>query len=126
MPKPILTITRVARRLGIRTRTIRTYEEEGFVTLERSGGRCFISPRDVEVIALVERLKGDLGVNLAGVGVILEMRQKLIEAQEQMREMELEFERRLGEALAEQRREIERPLIERGARSVLKVRSEDE
>ncbi|MBU2546918.1 MAG: MerR family transcriptional regulator [Proteobacteria bacterium] len=126
MPQPILTITQVARRLGVQTRTIRVYEREGFVTLERLGGRYYLRPGDVEVIAMVERLKTDLGVNLAGVGVIMEMRHKLLKLQEQMIQMELEYQRRLEEALNDQRREIERPLSTRGTRAVLKIRTEDD
>ena len=98
MPKPILTITQVARRFGISTRTIRIYEEEGFIELHRAGGRSLLKPVDVEAIAMIERLKTDLGVNLPGIGVILEMRRKMVELQLQMEAMEREFDQRLKRA----------------------------
>ncbi|MEW5722157.1 MAG: MerR family transcriptional regulator [Thermodesulfobacteriota bacterium] len=96
MPRPILTITQVARRFGISTRTIRLYAEEGFISLERRQGRCLLRPGDVDAIARIERLKADLGVNLAGVGVILEMREKMIELRRRLVEMEREFQRLLA------------------------------
>lgn len=96
MPRPILTITQVARRFGISVRTIRMYEKEGFITLERTGGRCLLRPMDVESIAMIERLKRDLGVNLPGIGVIIEMRSRMIELQERMAEMEREMDRLAG------------------------------
>lgn len=108
MTKTVLTITQVARRLGVSTRTIRIYEEEGFLTLQRSAGRCLLFPEDVEVIARIERLKEDLRINLHGIGVILEMRQRIIELQTHMAEMEQEFENRLREALADQERRLTR------------------
>lgn len=98
MPKPILTITQVARRFGISTRTIRIYEEEGFIELHRIGGRSLLKPVDVEAIAMIERLKTDLGVNLPGIGVILEMRRKMVELQLQMEAMEREFDQRFKRA----------------------------
>ena len=125
MPQAVLTITRVARRLGLSPRTIRQYAEEGFIRLERTGGRCLLRLRDVEEIILIERLKNDLGVNLQGVGVILEMRHKMMDLQDRMAEMQAEFDQRLRQALEEQRRELERPLSRRGSRSVLIVESDD-
>jgi MerR family transcriptional regulator, heat shock protein HspR len=88
MPEPILTISQVAARLGISVRTIRVYEEEGFITVERYGRHCLVRPSDVEAIAMIQRLKSDLGVNLAGIGVILEMRRTIEELQERLLEME--------------------------------------
>ena len=104
MPRPVLTITQVSRRLGVSTRTIRVYEDEGFITIERHRGRCLLGKEDVESIALIERLKSDLGVNLSGVGVILEMRRKMMEMQDRLDRMELEAERRIAEALADAKR----------------------
>lgn len=126
MPKPIITITRVSRRLGVSTRTIRAYEEEGFITLIRTGGRCFLLPDDVEVVALAERLKADLGVNLAGVGVVLEMRRKIVEMQDRMADMEREFDRRLRQALEDQRRQMERPVIPRTGGALVEIITDDD
>jgi len=105
MPDPILTITQVSRRLGISIRTIHTYEEEGFIRIERCGGRALLRPWDVESIVMIERLKSDLGVNIAGIGVILEMRRKIMTLQDRIQAMEEELERRLQAAIEKQLRE---------------------
>ncbi len=84
MLSPICSISRVARRLKISVRTIRAYEAEGFINIERISGRCYLRPEDVEVLALIKRLKNDLGVNLASVGIILEMRRTILDLQEQL------------------------------------------
>jgi MerR family transcriptional regulator/heat shock protein HspR len=88
MPKPILTISQVAARFGISVRTIRVYEEEGFISVERYGRRCLLRPVDVEAIAMIQRLKTDLGVNLAGIGIILEMRRQIEALRERLLDMD--------------------------------------
>ena len=126
MPEPILTVTQVARRLGVSTRTIRVYEEEGFISLERSGGRCLVPVDQVEEIIVIQRLKQDLGINHSGVGVILEMRRRLYDLQKQVDELERSFQRRLEVAIKEQKRAFQRPLTHIEPRDVMKVGSEDD
>ena len=126
MPRQIYAISRVARRLGLSVRTIRHYEEEDFFTMERISGRCYLRPGDIEIIALAERLRKDLGVNLAGVGVVLEMRQNILALKNQMDQLEADFEKQIFRVREEMRREMSRPLAPLGSRSVTKVRDEDD
>jgi MerR family transcriptional regulator/heat shock protein HspR len=119
MTEVVLTITQVAERLGISRRTIRVYESEGFITVERRGNRTLLRPSDIEAILRIERLRNDLGVNLAGVGVILEMRRKMIEMQQQLDRMEREFDRKIREALSN------KALTGLERRAVVKVETED-
>lgn len=126
MPRQIYSITRVARRLGLSVRTIRHYEEEDFFIMERISGRCYLRPGDIEIIALVERLRKDLGVNLAGVGVVLEMRQNILALKKQLAQLEADVEQQVFQAREEMRREKSRPLAPMGSRSVTKVRGEDD
>jgi MerR family transcriptional regulator/heat shock protein HspR len=95
-------ISVVSEMLGIHPQTLRIYEREGFIKPKRSGGNTRLySEEDVERLEMVLRLTRELGVNLAGVEVILSMREKM----EQMnREME-ETIRKLHDELA---REIAR------------------
>ena len=113
MPEPILTMRQVAERLGITSRTIRIYAEEGFIDMERSGRTYLLRPVDVEVITVVERLKSDLGVNLAGIGVILEMRQKMMDLQAMMEDIERTMEQRMQQALVQDRRMAHRSVCSR-------------
>jgi len=95
-------ISVVSEMLGIHPQTLRLYEREGFIKPKRSEGNTRLySDEDVEKLEMVLRLTRELGVNLAGVEVILSMREKM----EQMhREMEEDI-RLLREELA---REIRR------------------
>jgi len=81
------TISAVADQYGIHPQTLRLYEREGLLKPSRSEGntRLYTDP-DLERLELILSLTGDLGVNLAGVEIILNMREK-------MDAMQAEFER---------------------------------
>lgn len=70
--EPVFQISVVSRLVGLHQQTIRTYERVGLVQPARSGGNTRLYSRaDVERLRQVVRLVNDLGVNLAGVEVIL-------------------------------------------------------
>src|SRR5512143_112832 len=78
-------ISVVSEMLGIHPQTLRIYEREGFIKPKRSGGNTRLySEEDVEKLEMVLRLTRDLGVNLAGVEIILSMREKMERMQEEM------------------------------------------
>jgi len=78
--KPLYMISIVAEMLEIHPQTLRLYEREGFIKPERTEGNTRLySDTDVEDIKRVLHLTRELGVNLAGVEVILEMRRKMEE-----------------------------------------------
>ena len=84
---PRFTISIVAEMIGVHQQTLRHYERLGLVQPRRGEGKNgirYYSPDDVERLTQIKRLLEDLHVNLAGVEVILHMRQQLIEAQEQL------------------------------------------
>lgn len=73
---------------GITRRTLRVYQEVGLVGpgVEEGGVRHY--PQDaLETVLRIQRLRHDLGVNLAGVQVILEMRRKLEDLQQNLDEV---------------------------------------
>ena len=95
-------ISVVSEMLGIHPQTLRLYEREGFIKPKRSGGNTRLySEEDVEKLELVLRLTRELGVNLAGVEVILSMREK-------MEQMQREMEETIGQLREELAREIRR------------------
>ncbi|HWR57718.1 MAG TPA: MerR family transcriptional regulator, partial [Thermodesulfovibrionales bacterium] len=67
--------------------TLRLYEKEGFVTPQRTRRTRLYSEEDVEKLAMVLRLTRELGVNRAGVEIILRMRHKLEVMHQEMDEM---------------------------------------
>lgn len=98
-------ISKVAERFGLHPQTLRLYEREGLIKPIRSAGNTRLydeaSIRRLETILTLTR---DLGVNLAGVEVILNMR-------EQMEEMQAEIDRLMKvvrEELAQKRDELRR------------------
>jgi len=81
-------ISVVSEMLGIHPQTLRLYEREGFIKPKRSGGNTRLySEEDVEKLEMVLRLTRELGVNLAGVEVILSMREKMEQMQRGMQEI---------------------------------------
>jgi MerR family transcriptional regulator, heat shock protein HspR len=75
-------ISVVSEMLGIHPQTLRLYEREGFIKPKRSGGNTrLFSEEDVEKLEMILRLTRELGVNLAGVDVILSMREKMEQMQ---------------------------------------------
>ena len=85
-----LRISAVAERFDIHPQTLRLYEREGLISPQRSAGNTRMY--DEETLSRLETiltLTRDLGVNLAGVEVILNMR-------EQMADMQIEVDRLLA------------------------------
>lgn len=81
------TISAVAEQYEIHPQTLRLYEREGLLKPSRSVGNTRLySDSDLERLEVILSLTRDLGVNLAGVEIILNMRAK-------MDEMQREFER---------------------------------
>jgi len=84
--KKKFTISIVAEEYGVHPQTLRLYEREGLITPSRSAkGTRYYTEEDVERLELILNLTRDLGVNLAGVEIILNMREK-------MNRMQHEFE----------------------------------
>jgi len=98
-------ISVVSEMLGIHPQTLRIYEREGFIKPKRSGGNTRLySEEDVEKLEMILRLTRELGVNLAGVEVILSMREQIEQLQ---REMEETIQQLRGELEREIRRREE-------------------
>jgi MerR family transcriptional regulator/heat shock protein HspR len=76
------TISVVAEIYDIHPQTLRLYEREGLLTPSRSEGNTrFYTDGDLERLELILKLTRDLGVNLAGIEIILNMREKMDEMQ---------------------------------------------
>jgi MerR family transcriptional regulator/heat shock protein HspR len=87
--------------------TLRYYERLGLVQPTRSeGNRRLYSPRDIRRLLRIARLTDELGVNLAGAEVILNMARKMEKMRVEMGRMEAEFEREI-ERLRSRLRQLE-------------------
>ena len=86
--KPLYMIGVVAEMLKVHPQTLRFYEKKGLVRPGRTEGQTrMYSEEDLEEIARLLRLTRDLGVNLAGVEIILKMRRRMIEMQRQIEDL---------------------------------------
>jgi MerR family transcriptional regulator/heat shock protein HspR len=91
--EPRYVISVAARMVGVRTHTLRYYEKVGIVGPSRSRGNIRLySESDIAQLRRVKALMDDLGVNLAGVEVIMRMMQRMLELQGQVQELEDELE----------------------------------
>jgi MerR family transcriptional regulator/heat shock protein HspR len=80
-------ISAVAEQFEIHPQTLRLYEREGLLKPSRSEGNTRLyTDGDLERLEVILKLTRDLGVNLAGVEIILNMREKMGEMQHQIEE----------------------------------------
>ena len=85
--EPVYLISIVASMLNIHPQTLRQYERDGLIKPSRTKGRMRLySQRDIDRMKMILRLSRELGVNIAGIDIILRLK-------EQMEEMEAEIER---------------------------------
>jgi len=76
--EPVYLISVVATMLDIHPQTLRQYEREGLVEPSRTQGRMRLySQRDIERMKLILRLTRQLGVNLAGVDIVLQLKEQI-------------------------------------------------
>ncbi|HUW95351.1 MAG TPA: helix-turn-helix transcriptional regulator [Anaerolineae bacterium] len=95
--EPCYVISVAARMVELHPQTLRYYERVGLLTPHRSGGnRRLYSQRDVERLRAIMRLVDELGVNLAGVEVIFNMRRRMQEMQAEMDRTREELEAELA------------------------------
>ena len=80
-------ISAVAEQYQVHPQTLRLYEREGLLKPSRSEGNTRLyTDEDVERLEVILKLTRDLGVNLAGVEIILNMREKMEEMQRQIQQ----------------------------------------
>lgn len=93
--EPCYVISIAARMVGMHAQTLRTYERIGLVEPKRTRGNIrMYSPADVARLRQVQRLINDLGVNLAGVDVILRMTEQMKALEAENKALREELQRR--------------------------------
>jgi MerR family transcriptional regulator/heat shock protein HspR len=118
--QPLLTISDIAEKLAIHPQTLRLYEREGFIKPARTKGNTRLyAPQDVAQLRLILHLTRDLGVNLAGVEIILSMQDKLRHMQQEIEALRQLLIERMQQQGADQARQ--RALIKPSSRKLIKV-----
>jgi len=92
--EPRYIISVAARLVGVQTHTLRYYERVGIIEPSRSKGNIRLySERDIDILRRVKTLMDDLGINLAGVEVVLRMSERMLEMQREFESMQIELEK---------------------------------
>jgi MerR family transcriptional regulator/heat shock protein HspR len=92
--EPRYAISIAARMVGVQTHTLRYYESVGIIEPYRSRGNIRLySDSDIARLRQAKSLMEDLGVNLAGVEVILRMLRRMAEMQNRLERMEADLDR---------------------------------
>jgi len=123
--RPLYMISVVAEMLNIHPQTLRIYEREGFIKPRRTEGNTRLySDEDIERIRMILRLTRDMGVNLAGVDMILRMRERMEEMRREMEEMMRDLSNEIRQEFKRREEEIKR-LYQKGSKeNVITVKIE--
>lgn len=106
--EPVYLISVVAKVLTIHPQTLRQYEREGLVSPARTDGKMRLySQRNIDRIKMILRLTRDLGVNLAGVDVVMQLKEKLDEYEVMIDELRAEIDELKGGT------KVKNPLVKR-------------
>jgi MerR family transcriptional regulator, heat shock protein HspR len=89
-------ISAVAEVYGIHPQTLRLYEREGLLKPSRTEGNTRLyTEQDLERLEIILSLARDLGVNISGIAIILDMRERMAEMQRQMHEFLTHFQQEM-------------------------------
>ena len=95
--EPIFVISVAARLVEMHPQTLRYYERAGLLKPTRSSGKIRLySQREIDRLRKIARLTTELGVNLAGVEIIIDLTERLEQLQEQMNRREAELMAEIG------------------------------
>ena len=104
--RPLFMIGVVCEMFDVHPQTLRMYEKEGLLHPRRVGGARTYSREDLDRIRMILNLTKDLGVNRAGVDIILRMRRKFEAMQKEMDGMMAHLEKEMQEEFREKIKEI--------------------
>ncbi len=114
--EPVYLISVVAKVLTIHPQTLRQYEREGLVCPSRTDGRMRLySQKDIDRIKMIQRLTRDLGVNLAGVDIIIQLKEKI----EEHEEIIVELKERVRNSNANSLSTIDNPIVKRESYEII-------
>jgi MerR family transcriptional regulator/heat shock protein HspR len=106
--RPRYMISVAAELVGMHPQTLRMYEQKGLVRPGRTAGNTRLySEADLERLRLIQRLTGELGLNLAGVEAVLDLEEQLQRMHQRMERLE----REMREAIQQVHRQYRRDLV---------------
>ena len=107
--RPIYMISIAAELVGMHPQTLRMYETKGLVRPKRTpGGTRLYSEADIERLRIVQRLTSELGLNLAGVELVLRLEDELRKAHGQIVRLQQQLRREVQDVHRQYRRDLVR------------------
>lgn len=120
----LYTIGVVASMYNIHPQTLRLYEREGLIKPTRSKGRTrYYTEKDLERLEFILMLSRDLGVNLAGIDLILRMKEQIEELEAQIQKLVEFIQKELSETY--QRNDEIKSILLAERKDILKVIKKD-
>jgi MerR family transcriptional regulator/heat shock protein HspR len=105
-------ISAVAEKYNIHPQTLRMYEREGLLRPSRTEGNTRLySEEDLEQLETILSLTRDLGVNLAGVEIILNMRKRITQMQDEVNEFMAYVKKELARGLDDWEQRLSTALV---------------
>ena len=112
--RPIYMISVAAELVGMHPQTLRMYETKGLVRPQRTpGGTRLYSEADIERLRIVQRLTSELGLNLAGVELVLRLEDELRRAHAQVERLQQQLKQDVQDVHKHYRRDL---VVYRGER----------
>ncbi len=93
--EPVYVISIAARLADVHPQTLRIYERKGLINPARVHNRRRYSEADIERCRLIQELTQDMGVNLAGVKMIMDMRERMKSLEDDLETMRRDVEERV-------------------------------
>jgi len=98
--EPVYMISIAAQLTGLHPQTVRLYEREGLISPRRVNNKNRLySEADIQRLLQIRRFTQEMGVNLAGVEIILDLLQKIEQMQEEMERLRRQMESHLMRAM---------------------------
>jgi len=105
--RPMYMISVAAELVGMHPQTLRIYEQKGLVRPGRTpGGTRLYSEADVERLRIIGRLTSELGLNLAGVELVLRLEDELRKAHAQIERLQAQLKAEVQKVHKEYRRDL--------------------
>lgn len=119
--KGFFSISAVAKMFSVHQQTIRLYEKQGLITPERSAGNTrLFSEGDIDRLEEVIYLTHELGINLAGVEMILKLKKQIHKMQKEMNDLFEKTQKNLDEQAL-----YSKQTIEQSAKKLMRMRNEN-
>ena len=105
--RPRYMISVAAELVGMHPQTLRIYENKGLVRPQRTpGGTRLYSESDIERLRIIQRLTTELGLNLAGVELVLRLEDELRKAHAQVERLQQQLRREVQNVHKQYRRDL--------------------